>query len=526
MRRRGGRGRAGSGRGPVRRRPTAPGERRLSLAEAQFYARVYGPARKGSMAELRRRGCDEHEAEELFAASYAKVMEAVDPLEREFSTDQMVRFVKRACCHRLIDERRRRIAREESPPSSAESPTEPPPELAEERESVAIGREALAMLSERDRLIFTRRHLQGLDPEEILAETPGLSMRTYRKVIQRANARVLDAYGRIQAGERCAEMEGTLLRRYVAGEGDAGERRAVEAHLAHCRACRQARARMRDYLLDVASGALLASSLGAGRAAAVPARLLELASQGAQVMGEASRAARERVREALFRLAGALPGSGADASVSQALGASSWRVASACTATIAAGACVAAGVVPGIGGAGLSARHPQKSPATKQAKADRAPPAVAGAAEYAAPEQAASSSGKASGNTATKRSDAQKNESQTHTASREKTSTPLPPPVRRSPPSLGPSRASPPRPAVRPRPPRGHLGTVRRSPAPPRRRAAVRAPVGARRAAQGRARSSACECRRGPPSHDLTFVLSSNLSPEGVARRRSHMCKG
>jgi len=453
---RGGRERAGSGRGPARRRPAPPGERRLSLAEAQFYARVYDPARRGSLAELRCRGCDEHEAEELFAAAYAKVMEAVDPLEREFSTAQMVRFVKRACCRRLIDERRRLLAREE-PPSSAESPSESPAELAEEREAVAFGREALTMLSERDRLIFARRHLQGLDPEEILAQTPGLSMRTYRKVIQRANARVLEAYGRIETGERCAEMESALLRRYVAGEGTASERRAVEAHLAHCQACQQARARMRDYLIDVASAALLASSLGAGRAGALPAHLLELASQGAQALGEAGRAARERVREALLKLAGALPGPGADAGLSQALGASSWRVASACTATIAAGACVAAGVVPGIDSAGLSVRHPHKPPAVKQAKADNAP-AVAGAAEYTAPEQAASSSGKANGNTATKRSGAQKSESQTHAASREKTSTAAPASGRQVATEFGPESSQPAPPSGTSSPPSSSSG--------------------------------------------------------------------
>lgn len=413
--RRGGEGRGGAG--ALRRRPASPGPRRLSLAEAQFYARAYDPARRGSLAELRRRGCDEHEAEELFAASYAKVMEAVDPIEREFSTSQMVRFVKRACCRRLIDEDRRRVqlTRPDARPPRLrpESPVETLGELAEEREAVAIGREALATLSERDRLIFALRHLQGLEPGEIVAQTPGLSMRTYRKVIQRANARVLDAYARIEAGERCAEMEDALLRRYLAGESDAAELRAAEAHLAHCRACRQAHARMRDYLIDVASGTLLASSLGAGRAGAIPARLLELASQGVQALGEASRAARERLREILLRLAGALPGPGADASVSQALGASSWRVASACTAAVAAGACVAAGVVPGI--VDLPVHHPHKAHPAKQGSV-KSPAPSAGAAASA---QTTFGSSEASGGTSTKRSGTHSDESRTHVLSRQ-----------------------------------------------------------------------------------------------------------
>jgi len=182
---------------------------------------------------------------------------------------------------------------------------------------------------------------------------------------------------------------------------DAAELKAVAAHLAHCRVCRQAQARMRDYLIDVANGTLLASSLGPERAPAAPAQLLELASRGAQALGEAGRAARERAREAVLKLAGALPGPGADAGVSQALGASSWRVASACTATIAAGACVAAGVVPGVGGVGLTGHHRhQAAPAAKQARAGSAPQ-VGGPPEYTAP--AATASGAASAGTSAKR---------------------------------------------------------------------------------------------------------------------------
>jgi RNA polymerase sigma factor (sigma-70 family) len=400
--------------GTGRRRAAPAGDRRLSLAEAQFYARVYDPARKGSLAELRRRGCDEQEAEELFAAAYAKVMESVDPIERCFSAPQMVCFVKRACWRRLVEERRRRAQRAEpgARPQRLrpESPTEPPAELAEEREAVAIGREALAILPERDRLIFTRRHLQGLTPEEIVAEMPGLSMRTYRKIVQRANARVLEAYRRIEAGERCAEMEDALLHRYIAGESPPAERRAVEAHLAHCRACQQASSRMRGYLLDVASGALLASSLGAGRPQVVLAHLLDLAFLGAQALGEAGRAARERLREVLLRLVGALPGPGADASVSQALGASSWRIASACTAALTAGACVAAGVVPGIGGVGLSGHHRHHAaPPARQAKVLIAPQ-VAGPSEYTVPAQTTSGSEPASSGGSAKRATPAKRE--------------------------------------------------------------------------------------------------------------------
>jgi DNA-directed RNA polymerase specialized sigma24 family protein/anti-sigma factor RsiW len=428
---RSGPGAGGKGGGRRRRKAPAAG-RTLSVAEAQFYARVYDPARKGSLAELRRRGCDEQEAEDLFAAAYAAVMESVDPIERRFDAPQMVQLVKRACWRRLVDERRRLVLREEPGakprPLRRESPVESPPELAEEREAVAIGREALATLSGRDRLIFLRRQLLGMLPEEILAETPGLSRRTYRKVIQRANARVREAFERIEAGERCAEIEGGLLHRYVLGESPPAERRAVEAHLAHCGACRQARARMRGHLIDVASGVMLASSLGAGHpGSGVPhVHLLELASQGAQALGEASRAARERLREALLRLAGALPGPGTDAGVSQALGASSWRIASACTTAVAAGACVAAGVVPGIGGVDLSGhqrQHGHTAAPVKQARAESAAPATA-TSEYAAPAQTTPGSEEASSGSSAKHTATAKREASSSSGGRAATATP------------------------------------------------------------------------------------------------------
>lgn len=337
------------------------GGRKLSVKEARFYASVYSSARKGSLNELRGKGCSEEEAEEFFSTAFEKVMETVNPIARKFSAPQMVNFIKRAAWTCMIDERRRRGKRPElelgSIRSLSDASAESPEEIAEEREAVAIGREAMQMLSERDRIIFRQRYQMNLSPDEILQNTPGLSLRTYRKIIQRANTRVLDAFERIESGERCQKMEGSLLRRYVTDESPETERLEVAAHLAHCRACRQTQAQMRDYLLDVASSLVAASSLaGSSRVGALeglPARLMEGASNGAHGLLEASRSLRERAREMLLRVAGGLSGSGGDASVGQALTATSVKVASACAAGVAAGACIAAGVVPGIGGIGL-----------------------------------------------------------------------------------------------------------------------------------------------------------------------------
>lgn len=330
----------------------------LSAEAARFYATVYSAARKGSLAELRRKGCGEEEAEEFFSTALRKVMETVDPIARGFSAPEMVSFIKRSAWRCMIDERRRRGQRIEIELGEVHSLSDPsaesPDEVVEEREAAAIGREALQMLSERDRLIFSQRHQLDLSPEEIVSGTPGLSMRTYRKIIQRANTRVLEAYERIEGGVRCEEMEVDLLRRYVAGEGSDSEAAEVKAHLAHCRACQQAQARMRGYLLDVAGAIAVSAGVGPGtsilgRGVEAPARLAESGWDGVRALAAATGSLRERVRDTFLRLATGAQGSGGDATVGQALTTTSVKVASACAAAVAAGACVASGVLP-VGG--------------------------------------------------------------------------------------------------------------------------------------------------------------------------------
>jgi RNA polymerase sigma factor (sigma-70 family) len=379
---------------------SALARRQLSAEESRFYASVYDSARRGSLSELQSRGCHPEEAEEFFATAYGKVMEAVDPIAREFSAAQMVTFIKRATWRVMIDERRRRGQRTELEITSIQSGlsdpgAESPEEVAEEREAVAIGREALQTLSERDRRIFCQRHQLDLTPEEIVKGTPGLSRRTYRKIIERANSRVFAAFERIEAGERCEEMEASLLRRYVADECSEHEHAEVEMHLAHCRSCQLVQARMRGYLHDVAGGLAIAASVAGGdrlvTAAGLPVRLADLASGGLHGALDGGRAARERVRDLILRIAGGAPGAGGDATVGQALTATSLKVASACAATAVAGACVAAGVVPGIAGIGsgvnqhapnIPSRVPKASARTHESSA---PPSLIDQLPEAAP---------------------------------------------------------------------------------------------------------------------------------------------
>jgi len=99
---------------------------------------------------------------------------------------------------------------------------------------------------------------------------------------------------------------------------------------------------MRGYLADVA-GALLAAT----------------------TLAQPSQGLRERVREALFQLGARLPSHGGDVATGPLLSASALKVASTCAAGVAAGACLAAGIVPGVGGVGVLAHqdHAERTPA-------------------------------------------------------------------------------------------------------------------------------------------------------------------
>jgi hypothetical protein len=157
-------------------------------------------------------------------------------------------------------------------------------------------------------------------------------------------------------------MESSLLRRFVAGQCGEAEQAEVELHLARCRSCQLAYARTRGYLHDVAGGLAVAASAAGGTRLGtllgLPTRIEDATTQRVQSVAEATRAARERIRDMVLRLATGTSGVGGDATAGQALAATSVKVASACAATVAVGACVAAGVVPGIAGFGSVTSHP------------------------------------------------------------------------------------------------------------------------------------------------------------------------
>lgn len=301
----------------------------LSPEAARFFAEVYESARRGCMKELRDCGCSEAEAEDLFSATFQSVLEKVDPIGRNFAKPQMVNLLKTSSRRRLIDERRHQAVLRQVELSEvrslADSSAESPDEVAVEKEALDIGREAVLTLPRRERMVFHQRHQLRLTPQEIQKRVPGLTPRSYRKIIERANTQVLEAFERIDRGERCEDMKRTLLRRFVAETMPEEERESVEAHLQRCRACQQAAGRMRGYLHDIAGTLAVATTLAEaepGRLAVVHDRLLDLVAHTERGIGDATRDMRERARDLLLRISGNVPGSGGDVALGQVAGAS------------------------------------------------------------------------------------------------------------------------------------------------------------------------------------------------------------
>lgn len=120
---------------------------------------------------------------------------------------------------------------------------------------------------------------------------------------------------------------------------------------------------MRGHLHEVATGlaALLTDGqVRGGSLGDLPARLLDVAGHSGETLAGATRAARERLRDLAIRAATALPGSGGESAAGQIAGISGAKAASICAAGAITAGCLAAGVVPGVGG--LEVASPKQSP--------------------------------------------------------------------------------------------------------------------------------------------------------------------
>ena len=175
-----------------------------------------------------------------------------------------------------------RAARVETAPLGDDSPAggAEPDAVAEQRETLAAVRDALALLPDRERTALLLR-AEGFGHDDIAA-TLGVSRRIARKLVERGRARLSEE---LQAGARCASIASTL-RAIGLGWPVRGDRRArLEEHLAHCVTCRATVATLRR---EGALSAVPAVLAGAGPLARALEPLARVFGRGG---GEAAAAA-------------------------------------------------------------------------------------------------------------------------------------------------------------------------------------------------------------------------------------------
>jgi len=124
-------------------------------------------------------------------------MSKVDPVARDFSLGELISYLKVACHRRLIDEVRKRkpIAPVglDAMPSLSDPTVAQPEEDVLDREEACRARAAITSLPERQFYVFTQRYVLGRTPAEIVRGDPTLTERSYRRLIEKANARLRDA---------------------------------------------------------------------------------------------------------------------------------------------------------------------------------------------------------------------------------------------------------------------------------------------------------------------------------------------
>jgi RNA polymerase sigma factor (sigma-70 family) len=174
---------------------------KLDPEASSFYGRLYETARAGCVKGLCESGCGREEAEEVFDRVLLHVIDEIDPIERHFDPPQMVNYLKRSCRNQLISDRRHQGVLDVTYLDGVDPIGDPEATGLDEEVAIHLAmeeiRRALHALPERDRAIFCRRNLLGWSPEEI-SRSVGVSGRTYRNLLERANKEVRT---RVEASE-------------------------------------------------------------------------------------------------------------------------------------------------------------------------------------------------------------------------------------------------------------------------------------------------------------------------------------
>lgn len=377
----------------------AGAKRRMPVAGARSYRRARNGAgwderctalfedlRKPARVMVARaygRALSAEEIEDVYANAWASTLAALRGRESTMGDEELRSYLLTAVAGHAGKEMRRRSRKPAGPLEDvhAQVLSDAHQPLPEERvtgaETASIARDLLASLPARRRAVMLLRYGWGLSPAEICGMVSGLSPRAYRKEITRGVEQLIERLGALESGHWCETRE-PILRDYVAGVADDDTRRQAVQHIAHCRPCAELVRRLSGRLHDLGSGLVLGTAAlgGLDSAPSVLERVGALAGRGRDAAAETAERA-EAVGELAAGLA--LSGSGRGAGAAGAgiaaklagLGAAGKATLAVIGVGAAAGAFIAAGVVPGLE---LGSDDPRPAGRASSPAAPAAPP--------------------------------------------------------------------------------------------------------------------------------------------------------
>lgn len=342
---------------------SVPGAETWSERCARLFTEMRRPAR-AMVARAYGRALSDEEIEDVYSAAWAATLAALRDRGRHMEEGELRAYILTAVASHASKEMRRRSRKPSHPlegdreQSTVDDHASLPDELAIGSETRSVARDLLTSLPERRRAVMLLRYGWGLSPNEVCALVPGLSPRAYRKEVTRGVEDLIEGLRKVETGEWCADRE-RLVRDLVAGTADEASRRQAIEHLHHCRACASLAAQLRQELHAI--GGLVALSTVAGSIGGSGLGLLQRLGEAVGAVRSSMSNVVDKAESTIGTMAasGGAKGSGALGASAAAKLAGAGTAVKAVVACLGAGAaataCVAAGVVPGIGLPGFDA---------------------------------------------------------------------------------------------------------------------------------------------------------------------------
>jgi RNA polymerase sigma factor (sigma-70 family) len=323
--------------------------------------RLYEDLRRPARAMVRRafRGAfSDHEIEDIYSSAWVGTLRALERRQSELPDEEIRKYLLTAVANQASKELRRRRRKPTAPlelVGGVADTQSSPEERAADAERSRVTRDLLASLPPRRRAVMLLRYGWGLEPKQVCELIKGLSPRAYRKEITRGIDDLTECMRKLERGDWCSDRE-AVLKAYASGLADAEQRRQAKAHLSHCHDCSDFVGRLSGHLHDLGSGVAMPTAIdGLDGHVALADRLTELGERARDSAASlVSRGGAESAQEGLGSVVGGGGARGAGAAGAGVLAkvaglGTAGKVAVACfTGSIAATACVGAGVMPGV----------------------------------------------------------------------------------------------------------------------------------------------------------------------------------